>query len=133
MIVLDTHVLLWWAGGESDALSATALAAIKREQKKQGAILVSSISAWEIAMLVDRNRLALSMDVAAWITAVTRIENLRFVPVDNPIALDSVTLPGTFHPDPADRIIVATARKHAAPLLTRDKKIQDYAHVQTIW
>lgn len=133
MIVLDTHVLLWWAGGQLDALSAAALAAIKREQKKQGTILVSSISAWEIAMLVARNRLALSMDVTAWLAAASRIENLRFVPVDNPIALESVNLPGDFHSDPADRIIVATARKNAAPLLTRDAKIQGYAPVQTIW
>ena len=72
MIVLDTHVLLWWAGGQFDALSTVALATIKREHKKQGVILVSSISAWEIAMLVARNRLALSMDVTAWLAAATR-------------------------------------------------------------
>ena len=133
MIVLDTHVLLWWAGGQFDALSTVALAAIKREHEKQGAILVSSISAWEIAMLVARNRLALSMDVGAWLDAAARIEGVRFVPVDNPIALESVALPGDFHPDPADRIIVATARKHGAPLLTRDEKILNYAHVKTVW
>lgn len=133
MIVLDTHVLLWWADGQLDALSAPALKAIRREQKNRGTLGVSAISAWEIAMLVARNRLALSMDVTAWLAAAARIEGLRFVPVDNAIAVESVDLPGDFHADPADRIIVATARKHGAALLTRDEKIQGYAHVRTIW
>ena len=133
MIVLDTHALLWWAGGEIRELSTNAQAAIRREQKNHASILVSCISAWEIAMLVARGRLALSMDVAAWLAMAARIEGLRFVPVDNPIALESVNLPGSFHPDPADRIIVATARKHAASLITRDEKILAYAHVQSVW
>lgn len=132
MIVLDTHVLIWWAAHELTELSSKARKAIDRELE-EGSIAVSSISAWELAMLVAAGRLSLTMDVAAWLNNVAQIEALRFVPVDNEIAVASTRLPGEFHKDPADRIIVATARKIAAPLLTADRKIRDYPHVHTIW
>ncbi len=131
MIVLDTHVLVWWATGDPE-LSKKAKAAIERE-KDGGEIIVSSISAWEIALLVERERLLLSMDVTSWLAMVGQIEAVRFVPVDVEIAVKSTSLPGTFHKDPADRIIVATARKLAVPLLTKDEKIRAYPHVKTIW
>lgn len=132
MIVLDTHALLWWASGATDQLSETALAAINGEVGG-GEILVSSISAWELSMLVARERVALSMDVSEWLKIVGEIEAVRFVPVDNEISVKSVELPGEFHKDPADRMIVATARKFAAPLVTADEKIRSYSHVRTIW
>jgi PIN domain nuclease of toxin-antitoxin system len=99
----------------------------------EGAIIISSISVWEIAMLVSHGRLALTTDSAQWISMVEQIKVVRFIPVDNEIRLKSCELPGTFHKDPADRLIVATARKLAAPLLTADEKILAYPHVQTIW
>lgn len=132
MIVLDTHALLWWASGDQAQLSAAAIHAVERELEG-GQIVVSSISAWELAMLVARDRIALSMDIEAWLSVVSQIEAVSFVPVDNEIAVKSVELPGDFHKDPADRIIVATARKLAAPLVTADNKIRDYPHVRTIW
>ena len=131
MIVLDTHALVWWVSGDS-ALSRKAKSAIER-QRDGGAIIVSSISAWEIAMLVQRERLFLSMDVGSWLAMAMQIEAVRFFPVDAEIAMKSVDLPGEFHKDPADRIIVATARKLAAPLVTKDEKMRSYAHVKTIW
>lgn len=131
MIVLDTHALLWWASGNSD-LSAAAAQAIEAELNG-GQIRVSSISAWELAMLVARGRIALSMDIEEWLSVVSQIEAVSFMPVDNEIAVKSVELPGEFHKDPADRIIVATARKLAAPLVTADDKIRSYPHVRTIW
>lgn len=131
MIVLDTHALVWWVTGDP-ALSKKAKTAIEREQAG-GDIVVSSISAWEIAMLVKRNRLVLSMDVSGWLSAVTQIEAVHFVPVDVEVATKSIELPGEFHQDPADRMIVATARKLAAPLVTKDDRIRAYAHVKTIW
>lgn len=131
MIVLDTHALVWWVTGDP-ALSKKAKAAIMREQDG-GEIIVSSISAWEIAMLVEREKLLLSMDVNSWLATVAQIEGVRFAPVDVEIATKSVTLPGEFHKDPADRMIVATARKFAVPLVTKDEKIRAYAHVKTIW
>lgn len=132
MIVLDTHALLWWASGEVGQLSAAAQQAIEHEATS-GQIKVSSISAWELAMLVARGRVALSMDVGQWLSVLGQVESMSFVPVDNDIAIKSTELPGDFHKDPADRIIVATARKLSAPLVTADDKIRSYAHVRTIW
>ncbi|WP_114815024.1 type II toxin-antitoxin system VapC family toxin [Paraburkholderia kururiensis] len=131
MIVLDTHALVWWVTGDP-ALSRKARSAIERELAG-GEILVSSISAWEIAMLVEREKLVLSMDVGSWLATVADIEAVRFVPVDPEIAVKSVELPGEFHKDPADRMIVATARKFSVSLVTKDEKIRAYSHVKTIW
>lgn len=132
MIVLDTHVLVWWLGAEKKRLSSTALKAIDRALASDQ-VIVSSISAWEIATLVQRNRLDLSMDVLVWLEAASEIENLKFLPVDNTVAVKSRFLPGEFHPDPADRIIVALTRELACPLVTADEKIRSYPHVATIW
>lgn len=132
MIVLDTHALLWWANGERAQLSAAAASAIDAEMDG-GQILVSSMSAWELAMLVERGRVALSMDIASWLDTLSQIDAVQMVPVDSEIAVKSVQLPGDFHKDPADRIIVATARKFAAPLVSADEKIRSYPHVRAIW
>lgn len=132
MIVLDTHVLLWWASGDRARLSPAAIDAIEAELAG-GQMVVSSITAWELAVLVAKGRIALSMDVESWLDVVREIESIRFMPVDNTIALKSVELPGEFHKDPADRMIVATARMFAAPLVTADEKIRAYPHVKTIW
>lgn len=132
MIVLDTHALLWWATGDDTQLSSVAAQAIAAEMHG-GQIVVSSISSWELAMLVARGRIDLSMDIEAWLSVVDEIEAVRFAPVDNEIAVKSIALPGEFHKDPADRIIVATARKLAAPLVTADEKIRAYPHVRTVW
>lgn len=95
-------------------MSKKARAAIERELDG-GQIVVSAITAWEIAMHVKREKLVLSMDVASWLTTVSAIDAVRFMPVDVGIGLKSVDLPGEFHEDPADRMIVATARKLAVP------------------
>jgi PIN domain nuclease of toxin-antitoxin system len=131
VIVLDTHALVWWASGSAE-LSAKAKSAIDRECR-EGQIVVSAISAWEIAMLVEREKLVLSMEVESWLDTVAEIEGVCFFPVDVDISIKSVQLPGEFHKDPADRMIVATARRLAAPLVTRDEKIRAYKHVKTIW
>lgn len=131
MIVLDTHALVWWVTGDT-ALSKRAKGEIKRELDG-GEIIVSAISAWEISMLVVNQRLVLSMEVGAWLATVADIEAVHFLPVDVEIATRSVELPGEFHKDPADRMIVATARKLAVPLVTKDDKIRTYQHVKTIW
>jgi PIN domain nuclease of toxin-antitoxin system len=131
VIVLDTHVLVWWAN-DDNALSIKARKAIELEMGR-GQIVVSAISAWEVAMLVECEKLVLSMDVESWLATLAQIEAVRFMPIDVEISLKSVSLPGDFHKDPADRMIVATARKLAVPLVTRDEKIRAYKHVKTIW
>ncbi|MEE8496595.1 MAG: type II toxin-antitoxin system VapC family toxin [Xanthomonadales bacterium] len=132
MIILDTHVLLWWVSG-SDSLSTAANKVIKRTLTEGSEIIISSISAWEISMLINKGRLILSMDVESWLDEVSQIDGVRFVPVDNEIGVKSTALPGEFHKDPADRMIVATARKLAIPLVTADEKIIKYEYVKTIW
>ncbi|MBL4900599.1 MAG: type II toxin-antitoxin system VapC family toxin [Colwellia sp.] len=132
MLVIDTHVLVWFVNGSKE-LSTTAKKAIEAVLAKDGEIIISSISAWEISMLIEKKRLVLSMDIESWLGQAEQIEGFRFMPVDNEIGYKSTMLPGEFHKDPADRIIVATARKLAVPLVTADEKIRDYEHVKTIW
>lgn len=84
-------------------------------------------------MLVAKGRLALTMDIDDWLKTVAAIEGVSFVPVTTDVAVQSVRLPGEFHPDPADRIIVALARHYSASLVTADTMIRAYRHVKTIW
>lgn len=132
MLILDTHVLLWWVNG-SDSLSKVAEKAIRKTLSQGSEIIVSSITAWEVSMLIEKGRLTLSMDVESWFAEISQIDGVRFLPVDNETAIKSTVLPGNFHKDPADRMIVATARKLAVPLVTADEKIRNYEHVKTIW
>ncbi|MBN7797392.1 type II toxin-antitoxin system VapC family toxin [Parahaliea mediterranea] len=133
MIVLDTHVLVWWVNGDSQ-LSKKAKATIDKElASEDGVVVVSSISAWEIAMLVNADRLILTMGVDDWLATVSEIEGVRFTSVDNEVAVESTRLPGAFHKDPADRMIVALARHLNAALITADNAIRGYKHVKSIW
>lgn len=130
MIVLDTHILIWWVSANAE-LTSVVSDRIAHELES-GEVIISSISAWEVAMLVQKNRLVLSMDVDAWLTNIASIPRVRFYPVDNEIAVKSATLPGEFHKDPADRMIVATARQLGCTLLTLDEKIRNYPHVKNV-
>lgn len=130
MILLDTHTLIWWIGIPQN-LSTRAKDTIKKETKNK--ILVSSISIWEVCLLVKKDKLDLSMGVESWIEKLEKFPYFEFVPVTNKIAANSVNLPGSLHKDPADRIIVATAREYGAALVTSDQKLRKYPHVQTIW
>ena len=133
MIVLDTHTLIWWVS-DKDKLSKSASQAIETElQSDNGQIFISSITTWEISLLLQKGRLTLTMDLEQWLQTVTAIKNVYFIPVDNKIAIESVQLPGDFNPDPADRMITALARHYSAPLISCDNKIQKYKYVNTIW
>jgi len=132
VIVLDTHALIWWVN-EDNQLSPSARRAIQGELESEGQILISSITAWEIALLVSKGRLSLVMDVDDWLATVAAIDSVRFISVDNDLAVQSVRLPGEFHPDPADRLITALARHYSVPVVTADAKIRAYQHVKTIW
>lgn len=132
LIVLDTHVLIWWVNGD-DHLSKPARKAIDDTIVAGDQVLVSAISAWEIAMLVKRDRIALAMDLDEWLATVASLEGVALVPVTPQVAVQSVTLPGEFDKDPADRIIVALARERNALLVTADDEIQRYPHVRWVW
>lgn len=131
MIVLDTHTLLWWV---NDPTTLSRLAAeIIDAAVMSKSVHVSCISSWEIALLVERGRLRLALDVRDWVCRCEALPFLTFVPVSNAIAIESVRLPDFPHADPADRIIAATALSLGAPLVTKDDKLRNYPHVKTIW
>ena len=131
MIVLDTHALVWWVDNPAQ-LSKPASAAIEQAMGTKS-LYVSCFSAWEIAMLVERGRLQLGLDVRDWIARCEALPFLSFVPVSNAIAVESARLPEFPHADPADRIIVATAMSLGARLVTKDEKISSYSHLVTVW
>jgi PIN domain nuclease of toxin-antitoxin system len=131
MIVLDTHVWIWWVSNP-EHLSPPAKQEIDNAMEN-GEILISSISVWEVALLLAKDRLKLTMSVSDWVSKSESLPFVRFVPVDNTIAIRSVSLPEPIHDDLADRIIIATANTLNAALLTKDEKILKYPNVQTIW
>jgi PIN domain nuclease of toxin-antitoxin system len=131
LILLDTHAWVWWTA-EPARLSAAAISAIEAA-RRSGEVLVSAISVWEVSLLVSRQRLRLTMEVEDWIAHSEALPSLRFVPVDHHIARRSVFLPPPLHPDPADRIIAATAIARGVPLVSRDRRLRDYAPLETIW
>ncbi len=131
MILLDTHTIIWWLVG-SDKLSPRAKKVII-EAKSKKSVYISSISVWEIALLIKKGELDLGMDFLMWINKLEQISSIHFVPVDNSIASGSVFLDNLTHKDPADRIIISTAQILNCPIVTADRKIQNYKSVKTIW
>ena len=129
MILLDTHAWIWWVDDPSQ-LSQRARNAIDAAAVDNG-IHISSISAWEVALLVSKGRLQLTMSVDDWIAHTEALPFVTFVPVSNRIAIKSVSLP--IHPDPADRMIIATAMSLGVTIVTQDSKISAYASIQTVW
>lgn len=135
MILLDTHALIWWVNGDLDRLSPAAQQAIAGAgaDPLEPGLLVSAISCWEVAMLVSSGRLGLSISCERWLELLSSIPALRLVPLEPRVAVAATTLPEPFHPDPADRFLVAQARELAIPLVSADSKIRTYPHVQTLW
>lgn len=131
MIVLDTHAWVWWAGNP-ELLSDHARDLIDKASADNH-LYISSISAWEVALLVAKGRLELTMDVEDWMATFEALPSVNFLPVNNRIARKSVRLPAPLHADPVDRMIIATALTLGAVLVTKDEKILRYPHVQASW
>jgi PIN domain nuclease of toxin-antitoxin system len=131
MILLDTHVWIWWTSNP-DLLSPEARALIDKALVGRK-IHISAMSVWEVAMLVAKNRLQLTMDVGDWIRASEGLPFIRFVPVTPDIALKAVRLPFKSITDPVDRLVMATALFLDLLLITKDKKMQKEALVKTVW
>lgn len=129
MIVLDTHVWVWWVHGD-ERLTETQAEII--ETNEMNVIGVSAISCWEIAKLVEYRRLELPCLLSEWFEQALSYPGIRLLELTPEVAIESTQLPGEFHRDPADQIIVATARVHGCPLLTSDSKLLKYPHVETI-
>lgn len=127
MILLDTHVWVWWVNGSP--MGSNDMLPIIQEHQEDG-LGVSIISCWEVAKLVERGRLELTMPVERWIEQALAYPGIELLDLTTRIVVESTQLPGEFHRDPADQIIVATARVYDFSLLTADSKLLDYLHVR---
>ena len=129
--LLDTHAWLWWVT-EDRRLSKRAAATIARSQRDD-ALWLSLISVWEVAKKIQKGQLALDRPLDEWLDLATLRDGLRLAELTRPVLVESCRLPEGFHGDPADQIIVATARHLGTTLVTKDRTIQDYAHVRSVW
>lgn len=124
--LLDTHTWLWWAQGELMRFSPGLLAAMQKAEKVRE-LGVSAMTLWELAMLESKARIELGSECRLWLENALVRTRVTLIPMTPAIAVDSTRLPGDFHGDPSDRLIVATTRAENAILLTNDRKILDYA------
>ena len=131
MILLDTHAWIWWVSNP-ELLSETAQKELDTAVAEKS-VYISVISSWEVALLVSKGRLKLSLDVQDWIEKTEALPFVDFIPINNKIALKSVRLPEPLHADPADRIIIATALTMGLRLISKDKKILEYDQVTAVW
>jgi len=132
-LVIDTHVLVWLLE-KNKQLGATAREALKKAASVH-ALYVPAITPWEIAMLVSKGKLTLKRDVGEWLESAFKLPGLRLEPLSPAVAVASTRLPGEINNDPADRIIVATARHLGVPLVTADENLLSYSaqgHLKTI-
>jgi len=133
-LLLDTHCWAWMQFGLTEKFTRAAQATIQRAARS-GTLTVSVISVWEVGMLESKGRLELNMDCAEWVRQALATPGLALVPLTPEIAVESSRLPGLFHGDPADRILVATARVAGVVLMTKDDRLLEYArhgHVRAI-
>jgi PIN domain nuclease of toxin-antitoxin system len=124
-LLLDTHYWIWLKMGAREEFSGSMLKAIEKAAAG-GNLLLSVISVWELGMLEAKGRLRLLAPCEQWVRDALATPGLTLVPLTPEIALASSRLPQPFHGDPADRIIVATARGMGARIVTRDSKILEY-------
>jgi PIN domain nuclease of toxin-antitoxin system len=133
-VLLDTCAALWI--GNREFMAPNALQVIRAAAQTAG-ILVSAVTGWEIGLATTRlrNPLVLLPTVQLWLADLVARPGFRTVSLDPKVALSASYLPGSFHRDPADRLLIATARELGVPLVTRDRRILDYAgqgHVDAI-
>ncbi|MBK7862152.1 MAG: type II toxin-antitoxin system VapC family toxin [Archangiaceae bacterium] len=128
MILLDTHAFVWWSASPAK-LSVRARKAIEKDPVR----LLSDISLWEIAMLVELGRLKLDRDVEGWLEQAVAETAVDVVPIDSAIAVRSTRIAKNFHGDPADRLIAATALVRAALLVTADEALRASPALRTVW
>jgi PIN domain nuclease of toxin-antitoxin system len=126
-LLLDTHAALWLDNGSPMRPEAVAAIDAAAAAARGGGVLVSAVTAWEIGLLVEKRRIALDLAPPAWLERLVAVPGVRTVPLTASAALASCFLPGPFHGDPADRMLVATARELGAALVTRDGRILAYA------
>ncbi len=132
MIVLDTHVLVWWVDAQTKRLSRKARQVLEQHSRRNE-LLVSSISVFEITTLERRGRLRFTTSASDWLAQVRRLPEYRIVPVTDEIAERAGQFGDAFSGDPADRMIAATALLGGLPLVTHDENLRRIEHLRTIW
>jgi len=132
VIILDTHVLVWWVDGDIKKLSRKARQALEQHGKRKE-LLVASISIFEITTLERRGRLSFKIPASEWLTQVRRLPEYRIEPLTDDIAERAGQFGDAFPGDPADRIIAATALLRDVPLVTYDETLRKTEHLKTIW
>ena len=126
MILLDTHVWLWTAEGETRRIGRRTRQLISREQR-QGAIRISPASVFEVTALHTLGRLRLAVPVESWIREALDQAGLRLAPLSVDVAIDAGLVSREALADPFDRLLVAAARQGKATMVTADERILDYA------
>jgi PIN domain nuclease of toxin-antitoxin system len=126
-VLLDTHVWIWLSIGDLSSLSAKA----RKVVSGGGPKWISAISCWELAKLVERQRIGFTIPTLTWMRRSLNENNLRIADLTPEIAVESTTLEG-FHRDPADQIIVATSRILGMPLVSADQRIIHFSGVEAI-
>jgi PIN domain nuclease of toxin-antitoxin system len=121
--LLDTHIFLWLMLATGDIKGKQGL----ETAAMAGGLLVSPVTCWEIGMLASRGRIHLGMPCHDWVEQALTAPGVSLLPLTPKIAVEASYLPGAFHGDPADRMLVASARLHHVTLATRDEKILAYA------
>lgn len=121
-VVLDTHMWVWWLTPQSPLTRAERLALDRSAENRE--LHISAISLWEVQLLHAKQRLQLPTSFAEWIVRAADPRLVAVLPLDVDVVIASDELPQAFHGDPADRLIVATARAHAMPLATHDAAIR---------
>lgn len=129
--LLDTHAWIWWVT-EDPRLSKRARAAIAAALAEQD-LWLSLISVWEVAKKVEKQQLVLDRPIGRWLDEAVTSQGLGVWELTRPVLVQACELPQPFHGDPADQILVATARHQGAVLVTKDARIRHYPHVQTLW
>ena len=129
MILLDTHIWVWWVDNSQHLTDRRRH--ILQDNVNSG-LGISVISCWEVAKLVEYERLELSCPLEEWMEQAVAYPGMQLLELTPQIAIESTKLPGSFHRDPADQIIVATARVYDISLLTVDSRILQYPHVRTL-
>jgi PIN domain nuclease of toxin-antitoxin system len=127
VIILDTHIWIWWVHDDPQLPEQYKAYIQANEVEDLG---ISAISCWEIAKLVEYGRITLPHPVDIWLDKALNYPGVQLLPLTPAIAVESTQLPPPFHKDPADQIIVATARIYQCPIVSLDRKIREYGHVR---
>jgi PIN domain nuclease of toxin-antitoxin system len=127
-VLLDTHIFIWWRL-DSRRLTRSQIRRLQYLDSRQEPVAISAITLWEIAMLSARGRIEIAEPLEVWLAEIEGNPLIDVLPLTARVAAESVNLGPDFHNDPADQMIVATARLHGLPLMTADERIRRWGKV----